>query len=88
MGCNAKENKQTDNEVMYCKTGIFKQNTCIMHLSVTGEIMEVQRVVRHMFIDFNQACDSERDVLTECGVSVKIISQLKCFLQKIIASSL
>jgi len=36
--------------------------------------MEMQGAVRHMFIDFNQACDSERDVLTECDVSVKIIS--------------
>jgi len=59
---------------MYSKTGIFKQNACIMHSSVTGEIMEMQGAVPLMFIDFNQACDSERDVLTECGVSVKIIS--------------
>jgi len=58
---------------MYCKTGIFKQNACIMGSCVTDEIMEMQRVVRHVFIDFNQACDSERDVLAECGVSVKII---------------
>jgi hypothetical protein len=45
-----------------------------MHSSVTSEIMKMQGAVRHMFIDFNQACDLERDVLTECGASVKIIS--------------
>ena len=53
-----------------------------MSSCVTGEIMEMQRAVRHMLIDFKQTCDSEWDVLTECGVSVKIIRQLKCFERK------
>ena len=67
---------------MYRKTGIFKRNASILHSSVTGEIMDMQRAVCHMFIDFNQACDSERNVLTESGISVRLGRQLKYFLKE------
>jgi hypothetical protein len=57
---------------MYRKTGIFKQNACHAFFCY-WLLMEMQRAVRQVFIDFNQACDSERDVLTEFGVSLKLI---------------